>query len=475
MRVVSWNVNGLERLLESDDWKPANGLAAILEKLQADVLCMQEHHLTQKDLRKNLTSAANYDAFLSLDTRTSPLVLNHYGSATFVKRAACVPLKAEEGIGDVFVRDYLKKEKRIGGYPTHEQVELDKKTMDSLDREGRVVLLDMGLFVLINVYSPNATPDSEARYTFKCCFEKMLEYRVRNLIKQGREVIVCGDLNIAASELDSKDWQRARAGDSMSTFLPRIWLNDITGEEGLLVDMWRKRHPGEQVMSCAIFPSFFLPTMITLAFSTTPARVDYFLITHGLIPWVKKCDIDPNFYGSDHRPILLELHETIETSGGHTLALWEAMNPGRAKNDPRPQAPSIGTSQSTLFGASSSVTAVSHTTPKPAPSASQPSSSRSFPARAATSSFAVSPVAPELLPTEYRSSPSQIKRLSDGPAKTPSGQKSLPSSNKKRRNASSPLASVPSANSTRPSPAIGCTAVSSTSACELIDLTQDDD
>lgn len=61
----------------------------------------------------------------------------------------------------------------------------------------------------------------------------------------GREVLVCGDWNIAHTEADLKNW---RANRRTAGFLPeeRAWLSRVLGEEGGYVDVVRALHPGQE-------------------------------------------------------------------------------------------------------------------------------------------------------------------------------------------------------------------------------------
>lgn len=68
-------------------------------------------------------------------------------------------------------------------------------------------------------------------------------------------------------------------------------------------------------------------------------RVDYILITPGLLPWVKHGDIQPSLKGSDHCPIYIDLHDEIQTPDGRTLNLKQKMGSGSA--DSRRQPPRL--------------------------------------------------------------------------------------------------------------------------------------
>lgn len=77
-----------------------------------------------------------------------------------------------------------------------------------LDSEGRCVVLEFPAFVLFGIYSP--ANSSGTRDDFRYGFLNALDTRIRNLIAQGKRVIVTGDLNVSRNEMDT-----AGAADSM--------------------------------------------------------------------------------------------------------------------------------------------------------------------------------------------------------------------------------------------------------------------
>ena len=54
-------------------------------------------------------------------------------------------------------------------------------------------------------------------------------------------------------------------------------------------------------------------------------RVDYILVTKGLVPWIKHGDILPSLKGSDHCPIYVDLHDEITSTDGTSISLRQAM------------------------------------------------------------------------------------------------------------------------------------------------------
>lgn len=63
-------------------------------------------------------------------------------------------------------------------------------------------------------------------------------------------------------------------------------------------------------------------------------RIDYILVTKGLLKWIKHGDIQPSVKGSDHCPIFVDLHEEIILESGETVKLREQIQMAGAPRDP---------------------------------------------------------------------------------------------------------------------------------------------
>lgn len=65
------------------------------------------------------------------------------------------------------------------------------------------------------------------------------------------------------------------------------------------------------------------------------ARIDYVLVTKGLLPWIKHGDIQASLKGSDHCPIYIDLHDELTLESGETVTLHDAMKQDTIKDPPR--------------------------------------------------------------------------------------------------------------------------------------------
>ncbi|KAM0793357.1 hypothetical protein ACM66B_000812 [Microbotryomycetes sp. NB124-2] len=342
MRLITWNVNGIKTLLQYHPWRECKTYEGILDSFNADIICFQETKITRAQMVKSMAVMDKWECFYSFFSRS---VRGVHGTATFTKSSEVVPLKAEEGLGTSLIPVGVGEQARIGGYPLTTQTDLSYVEMKDLDAEGRSVVLDCGLFVLFNLYCPNET--NENRLVFKNHYDDMLDKRVRNLVAAGRQVIVTGDINICASDLDTAEPHERAKEEGVSSFMEhpaRKWFREFIGPNGVLVDVTRMFHPTRRGMFTC------WNQRIEARPSNYGARIDYFLVTPGLLPWIRDSDIMRDITGSDHCPVYLDLHDEIEIQGRGTVKLWDELNPGRVRGGPSPEVPAMAARKMKEFG-----------------------------------------------------------------------------------------------------------------------------
>jgi len=188
------------------------------------------------------------------------------GVAVYTNSQNIVPQRAEEGLtGTIQPKPPLNHEERVSPtYPRSEDLELFPEvdgttTVDfsALDKEGRTLVVDFGLFVLINTYCPAET--SETRLPFKMNYHLLLEERVRKLIEEEkREVIVVGDINVAAHPLDHGEGSLESKQKEFWGHPARAWYRDWLSPNGPMHDVIRQSWPEREGMyTCeASFRSF---------------------------------------------------------------------------------------------------------------------------------------------------------------------------------------------------------------------------
>ncbi len=173
-------------------------------------------------------------------------------------------------------------------------------SVDILD-EGRINEVHFTLgdkdIAFFNVYFPNGQ-SKEERLVYKMEFyDRFLEH-CENLKKQGKSIIVCGDVNTAHKEIDLA---RPKANEDVSGFLPmeRAWidkflshgyidtLRHVIGDEPHNYSWWSYRANARA--------------------NNVGWRIDYFYVSEDLKPHISNAYIMSDIFGSDHCPIALEI------------------------------------------------------------------------------------------------------------------------------------------------------------------------
>ncbi len=253
LKLLSWNVNGIRAIQKK-------GFVEWLLKENPDMLCIQETKASPEQLSEELLNINGYKSFFS-----SSIVKKGYsGVAIYTKEE---PVKVEHGFG-----------------------------IPRFDDEGRIVIAHYKKFVLINIYYPNGKASAE-RLQYKMDFyDAFLEYS-NKLVKAGKKLVICGDVNTAHKEIDLA---RPKENEKVSGFLPieREWL-DIFFENGY-VDTFRmfNSEPGH----------YSWWDQVTRARERNVGwRIDYFFVSENFRKNVKDAFILPDIMGSDHCPVGIEL------------------------------------------------------------------------------------------------------------------------------------------------------------------------
>lgn len=267
--------------------------------------------------------------------------------AIYTRSSKCCPIRAEEGITGVLCppnsstrfRD-LPADQQIGGYPQPGQLSdsIDEPTLDS---EGRCVVLEFPAFVLIGVYSP-ATRD-ETRTEFRQGYIDAIDVRVRNLVAMGKQVFLCGDLNIVCSELDTAGLaERLRKeGMTLDDFLStpsRRFLNQLVfgghvigerdegREEPILWDLCRESHPARAGMYTC------WETRKNARPGNFGSRIDYVLCSSAIKDWFIDSNIQEGLLGSDHCPVYATISDTVNSKSAK-VHIEDVMNPAGVFKD----------------------------------------------------------------------------------------------------------------------------------------------
>ena len=156
MKFISWNVNGLRACMQK-------GFMDYFNRIDADFFCLQETKLQAGQIEIDLPG---YHQFWNYAEKKG-----YSGTAIFSKQE---PKSVNYGIG-----------------------------VTDLDTEGRVITLEFPEFYLITCYTPNAQREL-ARIDHRMAWESAFSDYVADL-NEKKPVIICGDLNVAHTEIDLKN------------------------------------------------------------------------------------------------------------------------------------------------------------------------------------------------------------------------------------------------------------------------------
>lgn len=167
---------------------------------------------------------------------------------------------------------------------------------DPFDSEGRWVQMDFGRLSVVSLYLPSGS-SSEDRQAFKFEVMDWLMPQLEAMAASGREMIICGDWNIAHREIDLKNW---RANRKNSGFLPeeRAWMDRLFGSAGW-VDTFRRLKPDA--------PLYTWWSNRGRAWDNDVGwRIDYQVATPGIAEAATATSIYRQQRFSDHAPLTID-------------------------------------------------------------------------------------------------------------------------------------------------------------------------
>ena len=167
---------------------------------------------------------------------------------------------------------------------------------DYCDVEGRYLQFDYPKFSVISLYLPSGTSGPE-RQAVKYDFLARFSAHLQNLRQSGRELIICGDYNIAHKKIDLKNW---RGNQKNSGFLPeeRAWMDHLFDELGF-VDAFRVKNQAEDEYT-------WWSNRGQARAKNVGWRIDYQIITPGLLSKVDTVHVYRDRFFSDHAPLSIQ-------------------------------------------------------------------------------------------------------------------------------------------------------------------------
>ena len=245
MKIISWNVNGIESTYDK------GCLSEIIDNENPDILCIQE-----VKSKKELPKLEGYDHVYN-----NPSKEKGSGVAIFSK---IKPIRYQKSMWPL-----------------------------KFDSNGRILTLKFPEFNLITVYCPSGASDVDNlcyKYLF---YDKFTQY----IEKLDKPAIICGDFNRISQDIDALNPDELR---TKSGFLPQeeAWFNYILNSG--YIDAFRYYHKDKGCFT-------WWPYGRNAREDNHGLRLDYFLVNEKLKYKLRGSEILKDQEGSDHAPIVLEL------------------------------------------------------------------------------------------------------------------------------------------------------------------------
>jgi exodeoxyribonuclease III len=254
MRIVSWNVNGL-RSLHRDGY-----IQPFLKGTKPDIFCLQEVKALPEQLPDEVRNLPGYFSYFSPCT-----MRKGYSGVALYSRIE--PIQVIYGMG-----------------------------IPEFDEEGRLIGAEYEDFWLLGVYFPNGGRGPE-RIEYKLrYYQEFLAFCEK--LRAHKPVIFCGDINTAHFPIDLA---RPKENEKSTGFLPveRAWLDEVVAAG--YVDTFRHFHPDTE-------GAYTYWDQITRSRDRNVGwRIDYFFVSQEFMPEVRKAEIHPEVFGSDHCPLSITI------------------------------------------------------------------------------------------------------------------------------------------------------------------------
>ena len=256
-KLTSLNLNGIRSAT-------SKGLEGWLDKHQPDCICVQEVKAQAEHVEGTFQRLAGMKGYFHLAEK-----------------------KGYSGVG-IYTRH--EPSEVIIGYRSTE-----------FDAEGRCIELRFDTpkvkMSIISAYFPSGSSGEErqlAKFRFLAEF-----YPHLMALKQSREFILCGDVNIAHQQIDLKNW---KSNQKNSGFTPeeRAWVTKLLNDGGM-VDVYRQLQPD------ATDTAYTWWSARGQAYANNVGwRLDYHLATPALAAFARRESIYKAQKFSDHAPLTID-------------------------------------------------------------------------------------------------------------------------------------------------------------------------
>lgn len=254
VRIITLNLNGIRSA-----W--SKGVLPWIAAQKADFVCLQELKAQEGDLTDDMRKPDGLHAYYHAAEKKG-----YSGVGLWCRRE---PDDVKIGLGNA-----------------------------EFDAEGRYLQADFGKLSVVSLYLPSGSSSPE-RQEAKFRFMDYFYPHLVELARSGRDVVVCGDWNIAHREIDLKNWKGNRKN---SGFLPeeRAWIGSVLDDAGWS-DVYRRLHP-ETTDACYTWWSNRGQAWA----KNVGWRIDYQLATPTLAATARSASIHKEQRFSDHAPLTID-------------------------------------------------------------------------------------------------------------------------------------------------------------------------
>jgi exodeoxyribonuclease-3 len=251
MKVITINVCGIRA-------SQKKGLFEWLKKTKADFICMQETRALEEQIRDKSFFLRGYSRYLNVAEKKG-----YSGVAIYTKHK---PIKI--------------------------QTSFSKSIFES---EGRFILAEYEHYSIVSVYFPSGS-SGEIRQNLKYKFMQYFERFVKDQIDKKKNLIVCGDYNIAHTKDDIKN---LKSNQNNSGFLPeeREWMTKLINTVGL-IDAFRLKCKKPEVYT-------WWSNRGNAYNNNVGWRIDYQMITENFSKKIKSASVYRGKKFSDHAPLII--------------------------------------------------------------------------------------------------------------------------------------------------------------------------
>ncbi len=247
MKLISWNVNGIRACVKK-------GFLEYFNNVDADIFALQETKLQEGQIELDLPGYYQYWNYAQKK--------GYSGTAIFTKKE---PQSVAYGIG-----------------------------IEEHDKEGRVITLEFEKYFFITCYTPNSQTEL-ARLEYRMRWEEDFRKYLKGL-EEKKPVIICGDLNVAHTEIDLKNPKTNRKNAGF-TDEERGKFTELL--EAGFIDTYRYFYPEKtEIYSWWSY-------RFSAREKNAGWRIDYFCVSKELENILVGADIHTEIYGSDHCPVEL--------------------------------------------------------------------------------------------------------------------------------------------------------------------------